>query len=153
MGYCNTATTITAASTSRTCSEYFVLSSDSTLMLMSSKWNKAGKHNSRAIFCRLLSSWPNSCWFGKSQSCDFSPLYPAASQLVLRYVCHLSFIWRFIAVINPLTCRPLFSSEPFVLSYIWDKDAKVLLLSHSLYPELRLNRYYENRTAIWQKYI
>ena len=65
------------------------------------------------------------------------PLYPAASQLILRYVCHLSFIWLFIVLINPLTCRPLFSSEPFVLSYIWDKDAKILLLSHSLYPELQ----------------
>ena len=64
------------------------------------------------------------------------PLYPSAFQLILRYVCHLSFIC--------LTCRPLFSSEPFVLSYIWDKDAKVLLLSHSLYPELQLNRDYEN---------
>ena len=72
------------------------------------------------------------------------PLYPADSQFILRYVCHLSFIWRFIVLINPLTCHPLFSSVPFVLSYIWDKDAKVLPLSHSLYPELQLNRCYEN---------
>lgn len=93
--------------------------------------------------CFSVVSLSNCCWFGKSQACDFGLLYPVASQLILRYVCHLSFIWLFIVLINPLTCRPLFSSEPFVLSYIWDKDAKALLLSHSLYPELQLNSDYD----------